>query len=130
MLRVLIIEDDENTLQGLQDLLMHEGFLVNGAGSGKKAMTVFKNNTFDIVLCDYRLPDSNGLQICSELLLAQPELEVMMFTAYSSSNIISKAKNIGIRKVFAKPLSLDLLFDELDGVKMDLQKAEDLTQVL
>ncbi len=127
-LRILIIEDDANTLQGLQELLLHEGFRVEGAETGKSAKKLFFNQTFDVVLCDYRLPDTDGLQLCSEMLIAKPELEIMMFTAISNIEIQHTAKQLGVRKVFAKPLSLDQLFSELENVKIDLQKTANLTQ--
>ena len=127
-LRILIIEDDANTLQGLQELLQHEGFQVQGVETGKSARKLFQNHKFDVILCDYRLPDTDGLQLCTELLIAKPELEILMFTAYSNNDILHAARQLGIRRVFEKPLRLDQLFSELECVKCDLQKTANLTQ--
>lgn len=127
-MQILIIEDDTNTLQGLQDLLIHEGFHVQGAETGKSARKLFSTHDIDVILCDYRLPDTDGIQLCSEMLVIKPDLEILMFTAYSNNDILNAARKLGIRRVFAKPLSLDQLFSELDSVKLDLQKTANLTQ--
>ncbi|MCA9731063.1 response regulator [candidate division KSB1 bacterium] len=127
MLRILIIEDDKNTLQGLLELLRHEEFIVSGAENGKKARHIFANEAFDVVLCDYRLPDTNGLLLCNDFLMAQPDLQVMLFTAYNISDISKKAERVGIRRIFAKPIVLDMLFDELAEIKLIKQKIEYLS---
>ncbi|KAA3662969.1 MAG: response regulator [Calditrichaeota bacterium] len=127
VLRILVIEDDANTLFGLQELLQHEGFAVSVAENGKKALRLFQKNMFDVVLCDYRLPDTNGLQLCNDFLMGQPGLDIFMITAYNTPEIAMKAKRIGVRKIFTKPLVLDLLFEELTGLNLSKQKIDNLT---
>ena len=54
MRRLLIVEDDLNTLSGLLDLLSDEGYQVQGVTNGKEALKVVLTGPVDMVLCDYR----------------------------------------------------------------------------
>jgi CheY-like chemotaxis protein len=84
MNHLLIIEDDPNTLSGLQDLLRQEGYRVHGVTRGRQAIQTILAESIDIVICDYSLPDMDGLQVCRELKRLQPGLKLFLVTAYSA----------------------------------------------
>ena len=63
MSRILVVEDDLNTLSGLVQILKDEGYDVKGAETGKKALKILSQEQFDLLLTDFRLPDINGLEI-------------------------------------------------------------------
>lgn len=109
MKNLLLIEDDPNTLSGLQDLLRQEGYGVFGVTRGRLALQSIFRESFDIVICDYSLPDMDGLQVCRELRWLRPELRFFLVTAYSNSEIIKAARECRITRVFHKPLDLDEL---------------------
>ncbi|MGH7455555.1 MAG: response regulator [bacterium] len=111
--RLLIIEDDLNALAGLRELLGEEGFFVRGVVNGRQAIEAAKQEPFDIVLCDYCLPDMNGLQVCRELRRLQPHLALFLVTAHRNLEVVNAARQHGIEKVIAKPLVLAELFDTL-----------------
>lgn len=113
MRRLLVIEDDSNTLSGLIELLKDEGYEVQGARHGHEALKVIADRPIDMVLCDYSLPDKNGLQVCCELKKLQPGLILFLITAFYNSKLNSTAREYGIAKIFTKPLVLDDLFDVL-----------------
>ncbi|MGH7597253.1 MAG: response regulator [bacterium] len=111
--RLLIVEDDLNTLAGLRELLGEEGFFVRGVVNGRQAIEAVKQEPFDIVLCDYCLPDMNGLQVCRELRRLQPHLALFLVTAHRNLEVVNAARQQGIEKVIAKPLVIAELFDTL-----------------
>ena len=113
MNHLLIIEDDPNTLSGLQDLLRQEGYRVHGVTRGRQAIQIILAETIDIVICDYSLPDMDGLQVCRELKRLQPGLKVFLVTAYSNAEIVKAAKECRITKIFHKPLDLEELLAKL-----------------
>jgi len=111
--RILIIEDDQNTLSGLQELLTNEGYWVRGAWNGQMVFEVIAAQPFDIVLCDYSLPDMDGLKLCHKLKRQQPELILFLMTAFSEEEIVYRSKNCGVERIFSKPIVLDELFETL-----------------
>ena len=111
--RLLIVEDDPNTLSGLLELLSDEGYQVHGATHGKQALKLAATEPVDVVLCDYSLPDINGIEVCRELKRLHPRLILVLITAFYSSKIFNAARECGIKKVFTKPMVLDDLFETL-----------------
>lgn len=113
MSHVLIIEDDPNTLSGLQDLLQQEGYRVNGVTRGQQAIQAILAKSIDIVICDYNLPDINGLQLCRQMRHLQPQLKLLLVTAHSNHEIATAAHECRITKTFSKPLDIEALLEKL-----------------
>jgi CheY-like chemotaxis protein len=111
--RLLIVEDDLNTLSGLQELLREEGFYVHGVNNGRKALEAVNRESFDIVLCDYCLPGMDGQELCRELKRLQPSLALFLVTAYHHAELDRTVKQYGIEKVIDKPIIFSELLDTL-----------------
>ncbi len=116
MHRILIVEDDDNTRNGLSELLASEGYAVSTAENGVAAWALMQNQRFDVLLCDFCLPGENGVELSSRSLSAYPDMVVFLITAYSNPEIKRDALACGIRRVFKKPIMLDSLFAELEAV--------------
>jgi two-component system NtrC family response regulator/two-component system response regulator HydG/two-component system response regulator AtoC len=110
MNRLLIIEDDPNTLSGLQELLSDEGYAVQGVTHGYKALEIIAREPIDMVLCDYTLPDIDGLQVCHELKRRYSHLAFFLVTAYRNTEVVNAARRCGVEKIIDKPIVLDELF--------------------
>jgi len=81
---VLII-DDEQKLRGLlARLLQSEGYEVSQAGTAAEAHRVLARAHADVILCDVKLPDASGVDLCAELKAAHPYTEVILLTAYGN----------------------------------------------
>ena len=78
---ILIVEDEETQRSLLEGLLAKEGYRACGAGDGKTALDLFTNNTFEVALLDYKLPDTDGLTLLNRFKEINPEVEVIMVTA-------------------------------------------------
>lgn len=113
MRRLLIVEDDPNTLSGLLELLSDEGYQVQGVMHGSEALELAATEPVDMVICDYNLPDINGLQVCRELKRLQPRSILFLSTAFYNLKIFNAARECGIAKIFTKPVVLDDLFEIL-----------------
>lgn len=127
MNHLLIIEDDPNTLSGLQDLLRQEGYRVHGVTRGLQAIQMILAESIDIVICDYSLPDMDGLQVCRELKRLRPDLKLFLVTAYSNAEIVKAAKECRIARIFHKPLDLDELLEKLAAMSSSwLSRGEEI----
>ncbi|KAA3612181.1 MAG: response regulator [Calditrichaeota bacterium] len=109
MRKLLIVEDDLNSLNGLVELFVDEGYRVFGARNATTAMQTVSAYDIDIVLTDYCLPDFNGVELIGELKRKNPFLQCFLFTALLSNEVIQNSFRFGARRVFHKPLVLDEL---------------------
>jgi DNA-binding NtrC family response regulator len=107
--KILIVEDDPNTLEGLAEILTQEKFSVAKAKNGKAALEEIKKAQFNIVLMDYLLPDKDGLEISRMILDRLPEIKIIMMTAFGSVKNAVEAMKLGIYDYLTKPIDLDEL---------------------
>ena len=115
MNHLLVVEDDPNTLSGLLELLGDEGYDVNGTMHGNDALQIAAQKPIDMVLCDYNLPDVDGLRVCQRLRKIKPEAILFLTTASDSTTLVDTARKVGVSKIFPKPINLNDLFDTLLG---------------
>jgi two-component system NtrC family response regulator len=108
---ILIVEDEDAQRTLLAGLLRKEGYAVGEAGNGHDAIESFKNDVFEIVLLDYKLPDTDGLTLLKKFKETNPETEVIMVTAFGSIENAVGALKAGASEYMTKPIDLDdLLF--------------------
>lgn len=110
MARILIVEDDRNTLSGLVEILSQEGYEVEGVDSARKALKHLEKDGFDVLLTDLKMPDMNGMELYERSLPISPELTTIVMTAYSSVKDAVEAMKKGVYEYLTKPLDLDELF--------------------
>lgn len=108
---ILIVEDEDTQRSLLGGLLKKEGYNTKEAGDGDAATKIFKEETLEIVLLDYKLPDIDGLTLLKRLREMNPEVEVIMITAFGSIENAVDALKAGASEYLTKPIDIDdLLF--------------------
>lgn len=108
---ILIVEDEDSQRSLLSGLLRKEGYTIGEAGTGADALDVFKKDVFELVLLDYKLPDTDGLTLLKKFKEINPEVEVIMVTAFGSIENAVGALKAGATEYLTKPIDLDdLLF--------------------
>jgi two-component system response regulator AtoC len=101
--RILIIDDEEGVRTSLQLLLEEEGYRVQTAADGAAGLERAQCETFDVVLCDVRMPGQDGLSLLPELLAAQPDATTLMMSAYGDVDQALAAVRAGAYDYLAKP---------------------------
>ncbi len=101
--RVLVVDDEENMVHFLTRLLAHEGYRVDGAGTGTEALERIREGPYDVVLCDLRLPGADGLEVLRAVRETLPEATVVMITAYGSIPSAIEAMRAGAYDYVTKP---------------------------
>lgn len=81
---VLIIDDEEKLRNLLSRIIELEGFEVLQAGDSKSAFRKLENSDVDVVICDVKLPDGNGVEITRKIKEKYPHAEVILLTAYGN----------------------------------------------
>lgn len=84
MRKILIIDDEEKLRSLLSRIISLEGFEVIQAGNCKAALNKLEQNDIDVVLCDVKLPDGNGVELSKKIKEIYPNLEIILLTAYGN----------------------------------------------
>src|SRR4030042_383666 len=107
--KILIVEDDLNTLEGLAEILEHENFQVVKAKNGRIATEEARKGNINVVLMDYLLPDTDGLELSRIFLEQNPDIKIVMSAAFGSVKNAVESMKLGIYDYLTKPIDLDEL---------------------
>ncbi len=100
---VLIIDDETAIRESLETLLEFEGYAVQSAETGEEGLAKMAETPFDLVLLDFALPDRNGLEILADIRDRDPQLAVIMITAYGTVDNAVRAVQSGATNFIQKP---------------------------
>src|SRR5689334_7108587 len=100
---VLIIDDEAAIRESLETLLELEGYSVESAATADQGLARIGERPFDLVLLDLALPDRNGIDLLAELHAHDPQLSVIMITAYGTVENAVKAMQAGATNFVQKP---------------------------
>jgi two-component system, NtrC family, response regulator PilR len=104
---ILIVDDERSMREFLGIYLRREGYRIEAAASGKEAMAALKARVFDLVITDLRMPDVDGLAVLSEAKLLHSDTEVIVVTAFSTTETAIAAMKAGAHDYLTKPFKLD-----------------------
>ena len=117
-MRVLIIDDNETSLEILKSYLENFGLKVKTACSGKDAINILEESSepFNLMLIDYNMPEMDGFETMEKLKNnpnIPPVSTVIMVTAYHSDEISDKAESAGLKGFLSKPVNQSVLYDTI-----------------
>ncbi|ADO50388.1 sigma-54-dependent response regulator transcription factor ZraR [[Enterobacter] lignolyticus] len=110
---VLVVDDDVSHCTILQALLRGWGYQVAIANSGKEALRQVREHVFDVVLCDVRMAEMDGIDTLKEIKALNPAIPVLIMTAFSSVETAVEAIKSGALDYLIKPLDFDRLQETL-----------------
>jgi two-component system NtrC family response regulator len=114
--KILIADDGESQRFVLKGFLLREGYLVDEAVNGIKALQCIKDQHFDIILLDHKMPGMNGLDVLKEVKRMNPEITVVIISAYGTIERAVEAMEAGAFYYITKPVDLDKLLILLDHI--------------
>jgi two-component system response regulator HydG len=104
MAGILIIDDDVFICRTIKKQLTNVGFQVEVAFTGISGLKILKNNQFELVLCDFRLPDKDGLEMLQQIKKMNRGIKVVIITAYADVRMAVKLIKQGADDYIVKPL--------------------------
>src|ERR1700756_2548413 len=113
---VLIIDDEAAIRESLETLLELEGYAVEVAGNGEEGLAKIGERPFDLVLLDLALPGRNGIEILPEIRTLDPQISVIMITAYGTVEDAVRAMQSGAVNFLQKPWDNEKLLADVRSV--------------
>src|ERR1700741_4104542 len=110
---ILVVDDEIEIREGLEALLTSEGFEVTPADTGEAGLQRLEDRPFDFMLLDVSLPDRNGLELLREIRRRDPNLSIILITAFGSIDMARAAFKGGAQDFITKPWSNDELIAQV-----------------
>ncbi|HUJ30778.1 MAG TPA: sigma-54 dependent transcriptional regulator [Candidatus Acidoferrum sp.] len=110
---ILVVDDEAEIREGLEALLTSENFDVTLAESGEAGLQRLGDRPFDLLLLDVSLPDRNGIELLREIRQRDPQLPVILITAFGSIDMARAAFKSGAQDYITKPWSNDELIAQV-----------------
>src|SRR6201994_3224019 len=114
MKKILIIDDEVNVALLLSKFLTRNGFDVATASSGASGLEQLRAGNFNLVLCDYRLEDTDGREMLRQIKLNYPQTGVIIITGYSDIKMAVELIKMGAYDYITKPLYPDEILNTIN----------------
>ena len=116
-LRILIVDDETIVRDSLAAWFRQDGHKVDVAEGGKEALHLVSASRYDMAFLDIKMPGMDGLELQERLAAADPELSIVLMTAYASKELVNHGLQTGAAGVLEKPLDIQLLLDLFSMLK-------------
>jgi two-component system, response regulator, stage 0 sporulation protein F len=105
--KVLIVDDQFGIRILLNEVLQKAGYQTFQAANGVQALEIVNKHSPDLVLLDMKIPGMDGIEILKRMKVIEPDIRVIIMTAYGELDMIQEAKDLGALTHFAKPFDID-----------------------
>ena len=109
MSKILVIDDEKSIRNALQEILEYEKFDVELAENGPEGLEKFSANAFDVVLCDIKMPDMDGIEVLEKIFESGKDVQVIMISGHGNVENAVEAIKKGAYDFIEKPLDLNRL---------------------
>ena len=117
IIKILIVDDDEDHADGLADFIELHGCLPTVAYTGEEAVRKFASGRFDLVFLDFKLPGMNGVEVLRAIRGIDPEVKAIMMTGFMVQDLNQQIGETDILEVLQKPLSLEVLMELVNNCR-------------
>ena len=109
MVNILVIDDEKSIRNTLKEILEYEKFKVDLAEHGLEGLELYKKGNYDIVLCDIKMPEMDGLEVLEKIFQEEGEAQVIMISGHGNIDNAVEAIKKGAYDFIEKPLDLNRL---------------------
>ncbi len=120
-LKILLVEDEKRLASLLKDVIGDNFYSFIIANNGKEGIKLFLKTLPDIVITDIMMPDMTGLEMAKELKNLNPELPIIILSAFGDTDKLLNAIDIGVIKYFIKPFDPDKLLEYIENIANKFQ---------
>jgi two-component system response regulator (stage 0 sporulation protein F) len=112
-MKILLIDDDEWIRDSLSIFFEAEGCRVLALETAEEGLTAIKDQIFDLIIVDYKLPGLDGIEFLKRIHHTQPDAIKVMITAHRNDSVISEAKKLKVQGFIEKPFTSDTIMASL-----------------
>jgi two-component system response regulator PilR (NtrC family) len=123
MNRILVVDDERSMRDFITILLRKHGHVVETADDGEAALRLLGEREYDLVLTDLKMPGAGGLEVLAEVKRRDPSTQVILMTAYASTDTALRAMKEGARDYVTKPFKVDELLLQIEKA-LDVRRLE------
>ncbi|HVM60978.1 MAG TPA: sigma-54 dependent transcriptional regulator [Verrucomicrobiae bacterium] len=127
--KVLIIDDEKLVRWSLQQKLSKEGYEVESAPTGEEGINLIREDGYDLVLLDLRLPGMDGVSVLQEIRKLEKEIGVIMLTAETSISRAVECVRLGAHNYLCKPFDFEEVRVALEKAREDLKLRREVTRI-
>ena len=112
-MKILLIDDDEWIRDSLRIFFEAEDCHVLALETAEEGIAAIKDQTFGLIIVDYKLPGLDGLEFLKRIHNTQPDAIKILITAYRNENVVSEAKKLKVQGFIEKPFTSDTIMASL-----------------
>ena len=127
---ILIVEDEDSERISLKAALETEHFSVDMACDGAEAELMVTNKFYDVIVVDYRLPDTDGISLIKRIKNISPDTIPIVVTAYNSVEIAIDSLKNGAYEYIVKPIDIPVLSKIIHKIREDMKNLLQSKQIL
>ena len=109
--KILIVDDEEGVRESFKMILKIKDFEVDAYDSGESAVAALKKGIYSIAFVDYKLPGMDGIEVLKKIKEADPDIEVVIVTAYASESSHANAITLGALEYLRKPFLMEEIYE-------------------
>ena len=115
-LRILLVDDDELIRDAMEMYFGSTDILFHAVGTAEQALEKLRDQKFDVIITDYRLPGMDGLEFLKRLAASGNSARKAFTTAHGNAAVFARARELGAEWIIEKPLSVEKV-EEFLGLK-------------
>jgi len=123
--KILLVDDDHETLGLISEFLVEKGFELITAANGEQAMTLVDKDVFHIAIVDLHLPGMTGSELLKLIKNMRPHIQVIMITGYGTIRDAVECMKLGASDFITKPILLDHLLIAIDRITEETRLKEE-----
>ena len=116
MVRILVIDDDEQVLDMLYESLTREGYDVLKASNGEQGLRLYREESVDLIITDLIMPKKEGIETIIELRQDFPDVKIIAISGggrAGTKDYLHMAKIFGVQRTFTKPVAREQLLEAI-----------------
>jgi two-component system nitrogen regulation response regulator NtrX len=129
MPRILIVDDESSVRNSLKEILEFEKYEVDIAIDGEDALKTLKNEEYDLVLCDIKMPKIDGMEVLEKAMQLYPDIKFIMISGHGNVDTAIEAVKKGAFDYIPKPPDLNKLLITIKNA-LDVKELSEETKIL
>ena len=109
----MLLDDEKDFVEAMAERMRARGMKVTATTSPGEALKMAGEESYDVIVMDFMMPEINGLEALKEVKKINPDIQVILLTAYATMEKKIEAKNLGAMDLVEKPADIDTLTDKI-----------------